>query len=48
MIKNIPPLKGLDIRVPMILLIKERGLINQGSGLCSAPDNTKVICKDSL
>ena len=27
-----PPSKGLNIRIPFIIPIKERGFINQGSG----------------
>ena len=33
MIKNPPPLKGLDIRIPITIPIKGRGFINHGSGL---------------
>ena len=32
MINNPPPLKGLNIRIPMRNLIKERGFVNQGLG----------------
>ena len=30
---NNPPLKGLNIRIPVTIPIKGRGFINQGSGL---------------
>ena len=35
MIHNPPPFKGLNIKIPIIIPIKERGLIYQGSGLSS-------------
>ena len=31
--KKNPPFKGLNIRIPSIITIQERGFINQGSGL---------------
>ena len=31
---NPAPFKGFNIRIPIIIPIKGRGLINQGSGLC--------------
>ena len=33
MINKASPFKGLDIRIPIIIPIKGRGFINQGSGL---------------
>ena len=33
MINKPPPFKGLNIRIPITIPIKGRGLINQGSGL---------------
>ena len=33
MIDKSPPFKGLNIGIPIIIPIKGRGLINQGSGL---------------
>ena len=33
MITNPPPFKGLNIRIPIIIPIKGKGIINQGSGL---------------
>ena len=36
MIYKPPPLKGLDIKIPIIIPIKGRGLTNQGFGLPSA------------
>ena len=33
MINKPPPFKGLNIRIPIIMPIKGRGFINQGSGL---------------
>ena len=33
MINKLPPSKGLNIRIPVIILFKGRGFINQGSGL---------------
>ena len=33
MINKPPPFKGLNIRIPIIIPIKGRGFINQGSGL---------------
>ena len=33
MINNPPPCNGLNIRIPIIIPIKGRGFINQGSGL---------------
>ena len=33
MINNPPPVKGLNIRIPIIIPIKGRGFINHGSGL---------------
>ena len=33
MIDKPPPPKGLNIRIPIIIPIKGRGFINQGSGL---------------
>ena len=32
MINKPPPFKGLPIRIPIIIPIKGRGFINQGSG----------------
>ena len=39
MINKLPPFKGLNIRIPLIIHIKGRGCINQGSGLvlCGGP-----------
>ena len=36
MINKPPPFKGLNIRIPVIILVKGRGFINQGSTLHSA------------
>ena len=33
LLKRPPPFKGLDIRIPIIIPIKGRGFVNQGSGL---------------
>ena len=34
MINKLPPSKGLNIRIPIIIILfKGRGFINQGSGL---------------
>ena len=33
MINEPLPFKGLNIRIPIIILIKGRGFVNQGSGL---------------
>ena len=33
MINKPPPFKGLDIRITIMIPIKGRGFINQGSGL---------------
>ena len=33
MISKPPPFKGLNIQIPIIIPIKGRGFINQGSGL---------------
>ena len=33
LIKNTPPFKGLSIRIPFIIPIKGRGVINHGSTL---------------
>ena len=44
MINKPPPFKGLNIRIPIIILIKGQGFINQGSGLpaFSSPANLLV------
>ena len=36
MINKPPPFKGLDIRIPIIIPIKGRGFIDQGSGLATS------------
>ena len=33
MINNHPPFRGLNIGIPIVIPIKGRGFINQGSGL---------------
>ena len=33
MINKLPPFEGLNIRIPIIIPVKGRGFINQGSGL---------------
>ena len=36
MMNKLPPFKGLNIRIPILIPIKGRGVINQGSGLVLA------------
>ena len=43
MINKPPPLKGLDIRIPILIPVKGRGFINQGSALASAPEHAGAI-----
>ena len=37
MMNEPPPFKGLNTRIPIIIPIKGRGFINQGSGLIQEP-----------
>ena len=37
MINKPPPFEGLDIRIPILIPIKGRGFMNQGSGLTTKP-----------
>ena len=37
MINKPPPFKGLNIRIPILIPIKGRGFLNQGSGLPCYP-----------
>ena len=40
MIKNSPPFKGLNIRIPIITPINWRGFINQGSTVRASKPST--------
>ena len=43
-----PPFKGLHIRIPIRILIKGRGFINQGSGLGPLPCQSSDVCPPFL
>ena len=43
MMKNEPPFKGLNTRIPMIIPIKGRGFINQGSTLVWGWESLKPL-----
>ena len=45
MINEPPPFKGPNIRFPIIIPIKGRGFINQGSTLGLQGDSAKVLCE---
>ena len=48
MINKSPPFKGLSIRIPVMIPIKWRGFVNQGSGLPKGTNSLPVACCHAL
>ena len=48
MINESPPFKGLHIRIPIIIPVKGKGFINQGSGLTCSTGAPQEKCSRAL